>query len=357
MSDSAHTVWALQRVALMRARRVIFSGILDLGGPPTSVEEERQLAEDTRMAEVLTADLRDVLANAAPGGFFAGSFDAQHRDYWSARVPALLSFGARTHGELVRLAPRTRSERNATRAAALFQLAASLLDWSGDEDGGASDVIHRLPVSALECMVRDARERNAVVARVQHDGRPTTATFVALLSVLIEIVHRLDGDTNRFFDELAVAYGAELASFTPPSSAGGRLELARLKSSAPTAVIGELARLAATGDEMGVVAQAVSAIAGIFGTIDDVADLSDDLRKGAVNTLADAADIRATADDDGVASALRTVLATDLIEERSSTVANDVRELARRLEAAHVDPASSARALEWLRTTTWRWIA
>jgi hypothetical protein len=358
MSDTSHTVWELQRVALMRSRTVIFSGILELGGPPSVIEEERQVAEDARMAERMTAELREVLRTAGADGMLAGALPESQRDYWNARVPALLSFGARTHAELIRLAPQASDRPGATQAAAVFQLAASLLDWIGDEDGGAADIIRRVPPSTLECMVHDARARCEVSALVRREGRPATAAFVALLSVLIDLVRELPGDTDRFFEQLAVAYAAELASFTPPTSLGGCLTIARLKSDTPTWVVGELARLAATDDENDVVGRAVATISGIFGTIDDVADLSADLRSGAVNTLVAATAIGPdTRDDAGVARAMRALLATEIIEERSADVANRVHDLARMLDHAHVDPAATTAALEWLRTTTWRWIA
>lgn len=357
MNDTSHTVWALQRVALMRARTVIFSGILDLGGPPTAIEEERQLAQDARMGERMAAELRALLRSAGADVIRAGAIPASQRDYWNARVPALLSFGARTHAELIRVAPNASNHPNATRAAAVFQLAASLLDWIGDEDGGAADIIQWIPPSSLEHIVRDARARRALLACVRREGRPATAAFVSLLSVLVDLVRDLPGDTDRFFEQLLIAYGAELESFTPPSSMDERLAVAHLKSSAPTAVVGELARLTTPPERSDIVEGAVSAIAGIFGTIDDVADLSADLRTGHVNTL-DAVSCRDhDTSDAGVARAMRAVLATDVIEDRSADVADRIHELARRLANAHVDGAASAAAIEWLRTTTWRWIA
>lgn len=358
MSDPAHTVWSLQRVALIRARTVIFSGILDLGGPPTSVEEERQLAEDARMAELMTAELRDVLTTAGVAEALAGAFPTDQRDYWNARVPALLSFGARTHSELGRLARRASSAPRATRAAAVFQLAASLLDWIGDEGGGGADVMRWVPVSTLEQMARDPRVRWAVLADARRNAHQATAAFAMLLGVLIDLVEDLPGDPALFFAQLAVAYDAELASFARPSSVGAHVDVARLKSVTPTAVVGELARLTSTGDDHDVVGQAVSAIAGIFGTIDDVADLSADLRTGALNTLVATAGISdGTRDEAGVIRAMRTVLATDLIEERSADVSDRIHGLMRVLAMAEVDPAERTAALEWLRTTTWRWIA
>jgi hypothetical protein len=358
MSDSSHTVWGLQRVALLRARTVIFSGIHDLGGSPTENEEARQVAEDARMAERMTAELRETLAAAGVASVLASAFPASQRDYWSARVPALLSFGARTHSELVRLAPRAIDDAKATSAAGIFQLAASLLDWIGDEDGSGTDVIRWLPTSTLDCIVRDPAAKWALMGRLRRDARPSTAAFVALLGLLIDLVHELPGDTDRFFEQLSVAYGAELASFRPLSSVEENLAVARLKSEAPTAVVGELARLVTMGDPNDIVGRAVSPISGIFGTIDDLADLSADLRTGDVNTLVAAADLCDNARDDvSIARALRAVLATDVIEERSVEVADRVHDLARMLDDANVDAAASAAALEWLRVTTWRWIA
>ena len=358
MSDTSHAVWALQRMALMRARTVIFSGILDLGGPPTVLEEEHQLAEDARVAQRMTAELREVLGAAGADDILVGAFSPSQRDYWNARVPALLSFGARTHGELVRLAPGTSGDARATHAAAVFQLAASLLDWIGDEDAGAAEVIRCLPVPMLDCMVRDPRAARVLAARARREARPATAAFVQLLGILIDLVREMPGDTDRFFDQLAVAYGAELASFAPPSREDEVFDIASLKSSAPTSVVGELARLAATDDDTDIVGRAVATIAGIFGTIDDVADLSNDLRTGAVNTLVAAAMLGGGARDDaGVKGAMQTVLSTDLVEERSAAVVNAVHDLARMLDDARVAPVASAAALEWLRTTTWRWIA
>src|SRR5688500_10186401 len=126
MSDTSHTVWELQRVALMRSRTVIFSGILELGGPPGVIEEERQLDVDARMPGRMNAEVRQVLGTAGADGVLAGAIPQSQRDYWNARRPSLLSFGARTHGELIRLAPLASDCPRAPQAAAVFQLAASL---------------------------------------------------------------------------------------------------------------------------------------------------------------------------------------------------------------------------------------
>src|SRR5687768_16445826 len=117
--DPALAARNLQREVLFRARRLIFSDLADLGGPPTLHEERRQLLADDTAARLMLPVLDDALAAGGGAELLAGAF-GDARGQWERRVPGLLAFGNRTHSELAGLAPRSSTCDAPASASALF---------------------------------------------------------------------------------------------------------------------------------------------------------------------------------------------------------------------------------------------
>ena len=353
--DPARIEWNLQREVVFRAKRVIFSELTDLGGPPTSVEELRQLGADAQAADAMMPVLRDVLDSAGLPGIL-GAIDGEGRGYWEGRAPGLMAFGARTHSELAALAPSGSRHPGPLRASALFQLAASLFDWLGDEAGGSDELAAVLPTELFRQFCADRRVRRETTCRIRCGATGGTAAFVTLVGACLDLADDAGGDASRVEEALWHAYEAELASFVRVASPERRLAMAWDKFIAPTAVIGELASLDVPFDPAGVVAGASHAIAPVFGRIDDVADLSSDLHAGALNTISATAGCVAEGRCE-VADTLREILDAGLIDDAAAAVTRDVRLLERIMIDADVAADRRRQANEWLRTTIWRWLS
>lgn len=353
--DSARLEWNLQREAVFRAKRIIFSELADLGGPPTSVEELRQLAADAHAADAMMPVLRDVLESAGVPGILA-AVQGEASGYWEGRAPGLMAFGARTHAELASLAPSASRHPGPVRASALFQLAASLLDWLGDEAGGGDELAAALPADLFQQFCADRTVRRETTCRIRCSATGGTAAFATLVGACLDIAGDAGGDASRVEEALWHAYEAELASFSHVASPERRLAMAWDKFIAPTAVIGELAALDVPFDPAGVVAGASHAIAPVFGRIDDVADLRADLHAGALNTISAAAGCVAEAQCD-VADTMREILEAGLVDDAAAAVTRDVRLLGRIMIDADVATERRREANEWIRTTMWRWLS
>lgn len=343
------TVFALQRQLLMRARGALFVRLHALGGVPTIDDDAEQEALDMAATRDACLALRDVLAEA----FAACMLSPVHREYWAMRAPAVLCFGARLHGELARLVPRQVADPRATQATALFQLAASFLDWIGDEQAEGAEVARLLPAGALPSLACDAPARDDLRHRARDTASGAARAFVTLLVALLDRVAPLLRDPAPFAQLLGAAYDAELASFPGAATSSASVESARRKSELPALVCGELARIGLAARDDAWVQHAAAAIAPVFRIVDDVADLSDDLRTGQLNALAAAF----TREGDDVEHTMREVLASDVVERDAAEAADCIL----RVDALARDAGASAatrRALsQWLRTRTWRWLS
>ena len=345
-------IFSLQRQLLMRARGELFARLAGLGGVPTIADDTEQAALDAQATRDMCRDLRDVLADA----FVHASLTAEHRDYWAARAPAMLCFGARQHGELTRLVASAHSDAHAARTVhtvALFQLAASLLDWIGDDAGGGAEMANLLPAGALPGLVVDA-ERRAELCRGAERCSGMARAFVTVLVALLERAARLPVDLHAFATLLGAAYDAELDSFDAEvTPARDREVCARRKSELPTLVCGSLAGAGLDGAERAIVEGAAAAMAPLLSSLDDMADLSDDLRAGALNALAPAC----ARDDASVEAAMRELLAGDMIEQRSAEAAACILRVHAIALAAGVSTERRRAITQWLRTRAWRWLS
>ena len=340
-------IFALQRQLVLRARRALFADLDDLGGVPTLADDAAQAALDARA----TRDMCEALQGVLDRAFTRGTLTPAQREYWLARAPAMLGFGARLHGELTRLAARPAADPRPAQALALFQLAATLLDWIGDEQCGGAAVARLLPIGQLPGLFGNAGRRRRLLRRARAADGPTHA-FACVLVALLDLVAQLPADATSFANLLGAAYDAELESFDASAPAEHVLR-ARRKSELPTIVSGALARLSVRDDEAAVIESAAAAIAPMFGTLDDMADLSDDLRAGAVNTLASTS----THEDDAIEAAMRHVLAGDSVEVHAMAVAACIRHVHAVALDAGVRPAQLRAFMQWLRARAWQWLS
>lgn len=332
----------------MRARGALFTRLATFGGVPTIADDAQQAALDARATRDMARALRHVLVDA----FTHSTLARSHREHWTTRAPAMLCFGARLHAELARLTRQPGNDPRPVRSVALFQLAASLLDWIGDEQDGAAEVVRLLPAGQLPPLVVDAAARGDVMRRARYAGG-TALAFATVLVALLDRVAQLPADAVSragFAHLLGAAYDAELASFAV-TSREERAMLARRKSELPTLVCGSLAGMTLGPADRALVERAAAAIAPILCTIDDMADLGDDLRRGQLNTLAPACD------DGDVARAMREVLADDTVERHAA----DAAACFHRVHAVAIDAGVSVMhreaLMQWLRTRAWRWLS
>ena len=348
----ARAIFALQRQLLMRARGALFARLASVGGVPTVEDDAEQSSLDARATREMRRALQPVLAEA----FVDRALSADDRDYWAARAPALLCFGARQHEALAALVARPGDSATVSRGAeatALFQLAASLLDWIGDERGGGDEVARLLPAGALAPLVTDARARDALRDRA-HRASAIGHAFVTTLAALLDRIALAPGDPSRLARLLGAAYDAELASFaTGAASPEGRVAMARRKAELPTLVCGALARMGMHDDDGATVERAADAIAPFFGVLDDLADLADDLRRGQLNAIA-AQEVTSGSD---VERALREVLAGDAIERHAAHAAACVLRVDDIARAGGTSPARRRATMQWLRVRAWQWLS
>jgi hypothetical protein len=348
--SAPRTVFILQRQLLLRARGALFARLEALGGVPTIADDAAQAALDERA----TRDMCDALGGVLVDAFGHPALSVAHREYWAGRAPAMLGFGARLHGELARLAPARGDDRRAAQAVALFQLAASLLDWIGDDEGEGAEVAGLIPMHGLPRLVGDPAARDDLLRRARRAGGSARA-FATVLVALLERVASLPADTAAFATLLGAAYDAELVSFAPPAmSPAGRVASARRKSELPTLVCGWIAGAARTRDDRATVERAAAAIAPLFGLLDDLADLGDDLRAGQLNTLVP---VPPAGGDEDVARAMRDLLAGDAVERHAAEAASCIGRVDAIARDTGVPAASREAVLQWLRTRAWRWLS
>ena len=347
--DPAQRIFALQREVLFRARAVIFTDLAELGGIPTWREECRQVAMSARAGAGITRSLGPTVLDAP----FA-RVPPEQREYWRIRAPVILAFGARMHAQLTRLSARPVGDSRLLQASGLFQLTASLLDWIADEDGGGAEIKAWLPVAQFSRLDAEPAFRRALVVDSQREARATTAAFISLLSALVERLHEVPSDTTPAFECLRTAYDAELASFEPAPAPAQRSAIARAKSVAPTLVIGQLACLDVGEDDRERVWRVTTVVSPIFSAIDDLADLTSDLRAGHTNTICSAA---APVGDAELVGLVRSLIASGAIEELARDVAGAVRALDSLLRDSAVNARRRGDASRWLRTLIWQWLS
>ncbi len=194
--EAARVERNLQREVVFRARRLIFSDLADFGGPPTLDEEQRQLQSDERAAREMLPVLGRSIASAGGPELLAAAF-GDARDQWERRIPGLLAFGARTHSELSALAPHPVAGEVPGRASALFQVAASLLDWIGDEAGGGGELRAALPPDEFRVFCRDPRARCEIACRLGRSAGPAATAFAAILRSSLDLADEAGSDASR----------------------------------------------------------------------------------------------------------------------------------------------------------------
>lgn len=343
--------FAQQREILFRARCQIFSTVDDLGGAPTMDEEEQEGAIDSALGAVALANLSAGLMRLGTVGTIASAFSGDTQRRWQARTPGVLAFGARVAYELVQISPDIGKRQAAQWAAGSFQLAASLLDWIGDEGGGGDEVQTWLPPERMESLVMSATARKAFLGETGSRCTPSTQAFFAVLCLSIEAAQNVTDDLRHYLSLLHDAYVAEVQTFGPIDDRQKQVEVASARAVTPSLVIGELARLATQTDRQGAVWQAVLTVAPVFGIVDDIADITADLLTGHPNSLLATFD---QCDTGGTADTLTALLASNVIEAECDKVRNHLGQLYLLLGTS---PDRRSAVMRWLRTALWRWLA
>lgn len=350
MEPELHRV---HRECLFRARAALFGALADLGGIPTAAEEAAVADTDTAARRWAAETLVPLLAAAHPHRAPFSGLSAEGRTHWASRAPAVAAFGCLTYRELRRFGLQVTD--TGAPAAARFQLAASFADWLGDECDAGPSLRQLVPVPTLQQLLREPASRSEVTTRLLAVAAPEIAEFAVLLATLGRQLDGLPRAADDVAARICTSYAAELASFRPLAAGADRVMIAREKSASPTLVIGALACAAADAAEGDRIWRATLAVGPVFGFIDDVQDLANDLLRGEVNALIPATAPLAESD---VVAAMRALLKSGGIEAAAAEAEGAFRALhALHAELPGADPRGAAGALTWLRTVSWNWLA
>lgn len=239
---------AARRAELARAREHIFTAIDDLGGAPTTAEQWAG-AEEVRRVNAWAGDaLAVVLAEHDPGFEMFARLSARDRTAWRRRAAGLAGLGVNTYRQMMRFTSADCDGRHAL-AAGLFQLLSAYLDWTGDEAGCADELTAHLPQGTLTSFAQQPRFRRQLLADLRRHAGPEVSAFAVLAGTLFELIDELPGE------RIGLCY-LVAQSITLASAAQRTLDPAvdpeahrQCRTTLPTLVIGELARLSAGKDD------------------------------------------------------------------------------------------------------------
>jgi hypothetical protein len=213
------------------------------------------------------------------------------------RLPFVLAFGFELGQGLNALASHRRSERTEETGAvsAVFNLGVSIFDLLADTDPeGFDELSERFDASRLRGLRDASIDPGAIIPDDSAGLAPEVRILLKLIAAFFAALHALGpaddpglrAIRDRVFASLLAAHAAELQS-TGGAVTEDLVAVSEAKSTLPFAIIGDIARLGASGDEAGseAVRSLVDHVRTVFWLTDDLADIVLDLQTGALNSL------------------------------------------------------------------------
>jgi hypothetical protein len=316
---AAMLVWsveALRDELALKARRHVLMGLEELG---LEFDErlEHRLREETRLGADLLRRVSSFRDEQCLDGLIQGN------DAWEEKLISSLSFGysaAVSFGKLCNAAEKTFDGLGL--AGALFNLAASLLDYLTDRLGLAVDLQHLLPESRMLDLLASSRAWQGLF-----DEPLAQQDEVALfLKVLRRFTHeaRDVGDSEKWSSLqslIVAAYRTQLASVDVASHRMGS-DLVLDRSRKVFEVLATLASTIPGTTDVEHLVRVASRVGTVFGRLDDLLDVAEDLAGGHVNSVLPSEGL-----PDDLRGSLRCVLDSELINRHGNLFLNDVAEV------------------------------